>query len=117
ETAAPRNGGLHAGFPQGFLTTRRMMPHPSRSCLLSRFLADECNPPNCQRAPTRRHHSYAAASPLIHRVPPIPSAGASCLLASHPGRVRLTSSVQEVAIILVDQMAKVNNPRNFFQRL
>ena len=25
ETAAPRNGGSHAGFPQGFLTTRRMI--------------------------------------------------------------------------------------------
>src|SRR5208337_2710654 len=86
KTVAPRNGGSHAGFPQGFLTTRRMLPHPSRSCLLSRFLADECNQPNCQRAQTRRYYSYAAASPLVHRVSPIPSAGASCLLASHPGR-------------------------------
>ena len=25
ETAAPRNGGSHAGFPQGFLTTRQMI--------------------------------------------------------------------------------------------
>src|SRR5208337_3684880 len=25
ETVAPRNGGPHAGFPQGFLTTRQMI--------------------------------------------------------------------------------------------
>jgi hypothetical protein len=100
ETAAPRNDDSHAGFPQGFLTTRRMMPHPSRSCLLSRFLADECNPPNCQRATARRHPIYAAASPLVHRVPPIPSAGASCPLATGPGRYSATSLVDEVVPIL-----------------
>ena len=32
------------------LTTRWMKFHPSCSCLHSRFLADECNQPNCQRA-------------------------------------------------------------------
>ncbi len=47
----------------------------------------------------RRHHSYAAASPLVHRVSPIPSAGASCLLASHPGR-RDRVSVTEGKLIV-----------------
>ena len=30
---------------------------------------------------------YVAASPRVHSSPPIPSAGASCLLASRPGRL------------------------------
>ena len=62
ETRSFRQDDAHAGFPQGFLTTRWMNSHPSRSCLLSRFLADECNQPNCQRA----QHDVVIRTPLPH---------------------------------------------------
>jgi len=118
ETAAPRNGGSHAGCPQGFLTTRWMNSHPSRSCLLCFlvfWLTSAIN--RIVKEPTRRHGNYAVASSSVHRGPPIPSAGSSCLLASRPGRATLTSFFHEVNRMLVDQTAKVNDPRVFFRIL
>ena len=104
-TATPGPGGH--GVPgraartpaslKGSSHTRRMKidPPSSRSLLASRFLADECNRPDCQRASstlTGRTSVLRRRPPTVvfTGVPPIPSAGASCLSASRPGRLDRT---------------------------
>ena len=104
EATASRDDGSHAGFPQGFLTCATdegsTSSLASSICFASRFLADECNRPNCQRAYSGNDSIHVAASPKVQTFsrsratsrldvaasskvrssPPIPSAGASCLL-------------------------------------
>ncbi|MGC1720672.1 MAG: hypothetical protein WA746_16960, partial [Isosphaeraceae bacterium] len=59
--------------------------------------------------------SYAAASPLVHRVSPIPSAGASCLLASHPGR-RDQAPVTGGKLIVSTLDPPVKSPKPLFTK-
>ena len=43
---------------------------------------------------------YVAASPRVHPSPPIPSAGASCLLASRPGRLNRNPNLGDAELMI-----------------
>jgi hypothetical protein len=66
---ASRDDGSHAGPPQGFLTcaTAGDRSPPASSLLASRFLADECNQPDCQRS-SRSPDVRKDSTPGAHRL-------------------------------------------------